>query len=89
MSNSPLDGVTQSVIDFVTSAASIVARLLKRFGSWVLAMDIEPRNIHHEKEAEPVTCLACGKRAMLLFNDNDVLMVVCRDQKRCQYTEVV
>lgn len=58
---------------------------VKRFGGRV---QMSEKNIHDEKEAEPVRCLACQMPAMLLFGDDDVLRVVCRNTK-CAYVEVV
>jgi hypothetical protein len=61
---------------------------VKRFGGRVLIVTNENQNIHDEKEAEPVRCLNCQRPAMLLFGDDDVLRVVCRNPK-CAYVEVV
>jgi hypothetical protein len=74
--------------------AAIADNAHSRFLKWVRlfagrVLTVYERNIHSEKEAEPVRCLACKRPAMLLFNDNDVLCVVCRDAKHCGHVEVV
>ena len=74
------------IADEASRQSKTVWRLIR---SWIPRVIIVAKsNLHDEKEAEPVRCLACMNPAMLLFGEDDVLRVVCRN-KQCQYTEVV